>query len=442
MGAVPRFLWSLMPNFAAVKKYDMSKLIRFMGSGMMVFVAVLGANAESFSFEGIIYNITSDSTCEVGRQTPSEISGAVVLPSSVSDESGKSYTLTAISNFAFVTCSALTEVSIPESVTNVGNSSFSKCNALKVVRFAGAPATVGSNCFSESEAIAEVYTPGFARWISTDFKDASASPLRYGASLFDSTAAVVDCSIIPDGTTRIGNFSLAYIKNLEAVTLPNSLEEIGMGAFTGSPVKIVNIPSLDSWTRITFGNYTANPLYSGAVLAVDGTEVENLDIPEGVEAVNNYAFMNYMSAEAINIPSSVKTVGTQAFSGCKAVKTLSLGEGVETIGMNAFQNVDFTTISCNAVNPPELSRNAFSNASYSDAVLTVPKGSLEAYKTASQWQKFLNIKEDGTTGVEHVGDDVKKQTIYYKLSGQKIDNPTSGIYIMKQGSRTAKVMIK
>lgn len=56
MGAVPRFLWSLMPNFAAVKKYDMSKLIRFMGSGMMVFVAVLGANAESFSFEGIIYN--------------------------------------------------------------------------------------------------------------------------------------------------------------------------------------------------------------------------------------------------------------------------------------------------------------------------------------------------------------------------------------------------
>ena len=421
----------------------MRTLLHLLATGVLAMSANVAGAAASFTCEGIIYNITGDTTCEVGRQTPAEISGTVILPSNVSAEDGKTYVLTSVSNFAFVTCSALTEVTIPETVVTVGNSSFSKCSSLKVVRFSGAPTSVGSNCFSESNSIVEVYTPGLDSWISTDFKDASANPLNYGAELLDTTGHPVDCSVIPEGTKRIGNYSLSGMKTLVSVTLPEGLEEIGIGAFSGSPVRNVNIPSLADWARITFGNYTANPLYSGkALLVQNGQEIRNLDIPAGVATINNYAFMNYLAAESITIPASVTSVGTQAFSGCTSVRTLSLGECVETIGMNAFQKIDFTSVQSYSANPPQLARNAFSETTYSKAELTVPKGSLESYKSAYLWKKFLNISESGTTQVETITDESSQPIIYYDLSGRRVVNPTSGIYILRQGPRTTKILLK
>ena len=420
----------------------MTTLSKLLASLLPVMSVASAANAESFCYDGIIYNVTSDSTCEVGRQTPDDINGDVALPAVAVDEDGKSYVLTAVSNFAFVTCASLTQVSIPETVETVGNSSFSKCASLKVVRFLGTPVSVGSNCFSESESIAEVYTPTLESWISTDFKDASASPLNYGATLFNSEGIPVDCSVIPDGTVRIGNYSLSNMKTLETVTIPESIAEIGTGAFTGTPVKYVNITSLAAWAEITFGNYTANPLYAGAVIVIYGKEVTNLDIPYGVTSISNYAFMNYKVAETITVPASVKAIGIQAFSGCTAARSLSIGEGVASIGMNAFQNIDFKTVRSYAVNPPELARNSFSENTYSTAILTVPQGSLDAYMAASQWKKFQSIEEEATTGIGSVVGDDAGEVIYYNLAGQKIDNPSAGTYIRSHGGRNVKVIIR
>lgn len=405
--------------------------------------ATIAAHAGNFTCEGIIYNVTGESTCEVGRQTAADISGAVLLPATVTDGEGNSYVLTAVSNYAFVTCSALTEVTIPETVTTLGNSSFAKCTSLKVVRFLGAPVSVGPNCFSESSSIAEVYTPGLASWISTDYKDAASNPLNYGAALMDSEGVAVDCSVIPEGTKRIGNYSLAGMENLDSVTLPEGLEELGVGAFTSSPVKYVNIPSLAMWAGMTFGSYTANPLYSGkAMLVIDGKEVRDLDIPEGATAISNYAFMNYVAAGSITVPNSVESIGAQSFSGCTGVKRLSLGGNVTKIGMNAFQKVDLTDIMSYAVNPPELARNSFTDATCSAATLIVPRGSLEAYKAASYWKKFLNIVEDATTGIDSVDGSDMQPAEYYSLDGRKVENPSAGIYIRRSGNSCVKVIIK
>lgn len=420
----------------------MRTLSKLLASLLPLMSVASAVHAESFTFQGIIYNTTSDSTCEVGRQTPPDINGAVRLPAEVTDGDGNSYVLKSVSNFAFVTCASLTEVTVPATVETIGNSSFSKCSSLKIVRFSGAPLSVGSNCFSESNSIAQVYTPGLEAWISTDFKDASASPLNYGATLLNTDGVKVDCSVIPDATLRIGNYSLANMKDLETISLPESLEEIGIGAFTGTPVRYVNIPSLARWASITFGNYTANPLYSGALLVHDGCEVSDLDIPYGVTSVSNYAFMNYTAAETITIPASVTAVGTQAFSGCTGAATLSIGQNVATIGMNAFQKIDFRTVRSHAVNPPELARNSFSENTYSTAILTVPQGSLEAYMAASQWKKFQNITEEGTTAIGAVVGDAPANVIYYNLDGHKIANPSAGTYIRCQGGKSVKVLIR
>lgn len=407
-------------------------------------VCLLNAGAAEFTYNEIVYTITGEATCEVGRQSPAAITGDIELPSSAIDPAdSKSYEVTSISGFAFVTCSTLSGITIPATVTTIGNSSFSKCTSLETVRFLGTPVSVGSNCFSESSTITAVYTPDFESWISTDFNGASANPLYYGATLYCNDGTPAETGIIPAGTKRIGNYSLAGIKTLEKISLPEGFEEIGKGAFEGCPLTSVEIPSLADWCAISFGNYTANPLYGGtAVLVQDGKEITELDIPEGVSAINNYAFMNYTAATSITIPGSVTTIGAQSFSGCTSAKTLTLGEGVGEVGMNAFQKIDFTLVTSQAATPPRLGSKAFSDATYAEASLITPPDTSDLYKAATGWKNFKKISESSTTGIENIFPDAAVPVKYFNLQGIEVTNPAKGIYIRQHGEKTEKIMAR
>lgn len=50
------------------------------------------------------------------------------------------------------------------------------------------------------------------------------------------------------------------------------------------------------------------------------------------------------------------------------------------------------------------------------------------------------IGEDGTTGIESIGADAR-QAEYYNLQGQRVANPSTGVYIMRQGDTVKKVVI-
>lgn len=439
-----------MANFADKKhrqffhKTVMRRLQSTAISCALILGAINMAHAASFTYGGIIYNITGETSCEVGRQTPETVSGIVEVPSAAIDPAdGKSYEVTSVAGFAFVTCSSLTGITIPATVSTVGNSSFSKCTSLQSVRFLGAPISVGSNCFSESTGITAVYTPDMQSWISTDFNGASASPLYYGATLCSNEGEPIQTDVIPDGVKRIGNYSLSNLNTLGHIKLPASLEELGKGAFEGCPITSVEIPSLAVWCRISFGNYTANPLYGGgADLIIDGTPLTALEIPEGVTTINNYAFMNYKFPTSISVPESVTTIGIQSFAGCTGATTLTLGPGLEQIGMNAFQNIGFSTVVSLAVTPPRLGSKAFSNATFSGASLVIPQGTLDLYRNASIWKNFKNVSEDSTSGMEEISGDGILPARYFNLKGVETAHPSEGIYIRQRGGQTDKIIIR
>lgn len=422
----------------------MNLFLRLSACVSLCISAATSTYAETFTSDGIIYSTTGESTCEVARQNPDDVIGKITLASTVTDDNGTSYMLTSISDFAFVTCSQMTEVTIPASVTNLGNSSFSKCKSLSTVRFDGAPILVGSNCFSESDGISSVYTPDLESWISTDFKNASASPLHSGAILYDNEDSPISITSIPEGTKRIGAYSLSNIKEIEIITLPTGLEEIGNGAFEGCPIKTVDIPSLGDWLRISFGNYTANPLFRGNVeLVADGVTISDIDIPSDITEVKSYAFMNYLNVASITISGGVKEIGAQAFSGCTNVRTMSLGENLEKIGMNAFQEIDFTDITSLATTPPSLSGNVFSNTAFSDASLKVPIGSVDAYRKDRTWNKFNNISETPATGIDYIIDVTDTYVRYFDLTGVEIKGtPSKGIFIRVQDGKAEKIVIQ
>lgn len=133
-----------------------------------------------------------------------------------------------------------------------------------------------------------------------------------------------------------------------------------------------------------------------------------LTLPDGVSLIESYAFQGWASALSVSIPGSVRTIRSNAFEGWLSAGSLTIPEGVVTIESTAFQEWRaatsltlpstltsigayafanwhaMTTLDVHAETPPSASANSFSNLPAA-AVIRVPAGSVDAYKSASGW---------------------------------------------------------
>jgi hypothetical protein len=67
----------------------------------------------------------------------------------------------------------------------------------------------------------------------------------------------------------------------------------------------------------------------------------SLTLPDGLKTIGNFAFQNcHEIAWELSIPDSVTHVGDFAFSGCSRIVRVEVGAGVQTIGEDAFSNCD------------------------------------------------------------------------------------------------------
>ena len=88
------------------------------------------ANAEEFTVDGINYHITSYNlhTVEV-TFGDEQYSGDIVIPATVTnDDSGETFSVTSIGEYAFKGCNEITSISIPNSVTSIEQDAFENCN--------------------------------------------------------------------------------------------------------------------------------------------------------------------------------------------------------------------------------------------------------------------------------------------------------------------------
>lgn len=142
------------------------------------------------------------------------------------------------------------------------------------------------------------------------------------------------------------------------------------------------------------------------------TEVTEEDLA-GVTSIKNSAFVGCSSLASATIPDSVTTIGSYAFEGCASLTSVTIGNGVTSIDSYAFRNCSslasvtigsgvtsigdyafeyckkLTSITILPTTPPTLGSSIFSNIS-SSAVITVPKGTLDAYKAASGWSAYAS----------------------------------------------------
>ncbi len=159
-----------------------------------------------------------------------------------------------------------------------------------------------------------------------------------------------DCSdtevVIPEfynGQPVVAVKSMVGNSAMESVYIPSSITSFYSFAFQGcTSLKAVYYSgTLKDWCNLSFETDDSNPLYYSQHLFIDNNDVVSgvLNIPEGTESVNEFAFKNCRYITEIIIPTSVKIIESSAFYDCARVERLVLNEGLQTIGQHAFQGM-------------------------------------------------------------------------------------------------------
>ncbi len=201
--------------------------------------------------------------------------------------------VTSIGEYTFINCGSLKSVTIPNSVKNIDFSAFINCSGLTKAEFA----SIESLC-------------------AMKFANDVANPLFYAKHLYINGAEVTDL-IIPNSVESISYSAFINCSGLKSVKIPESVKTIDNDGFAGCEGLIkAEFASIASLCSIKFMNDKANPLYYAKHLYINGVEVTDLEIPDSMESIGDYAFYNCSSLKSVKIPGSVKKVGSDAFENC------------------------------------------------------------------------------------------------------------------------------
>ena len=232
--------------------------------------------------------------------------------------------------------------------------------------------------------------------------------------------------------------------NIPSIVNGYPVTSIGDYVFTGSPITSVTIPnSVTSIGERPFGGCTAlvsvsmsNSVTSIGNFAFDGcTALTSIALPNSVKSLGRNVFMGCTALTSITIPESVESIGDAAFEGCIALTSINIPDAVTSIGRMAFRGCSaLTNVICEAVNPPALGGEAFSDIP-EEATLYVPEGSVAAYSADEGWNLFKKILSlnELPTSIEAVKTDTDNSAVY-NLSGQRMSNSGRGIFI-KNGKK-------
>ncbi len=333
--------------------------------------------------------------------------------------------LTEIPSDAFSFCTALTEITLPESVKTLGQSAFSNCTALSGINLPEGLEVIDYSVFYHCHALASLEIPASVVRIAENAFQfmAGLNSIRVdeGNPYYDSrngcNAIIVTetnsllrgcaTTVVPDSVTELLSYSFSGTAGLTSFDVPSWVTGLGISAFSECvdlvsvtvPASVTDIGQsvLRACPRLTsIVVDPANPVYDsrGGCNAIIETATNKLHtacrttvIPETVTVIGQEAYAdNDFLVGSFVVPEWVTVIGQVAFVGSKYLESLTLPSGLQEIGIFGCSYCPMlSSITILAPEPPELVFGQFlwpfqQNAP--DCKVYVPAESLETYRTA------------------------------------------------------------
>lgn len=269
-----------------------------------------------------------------------------------------------IDNEVFLGCSSLKSISLPESLTDIGPDAFCGCTSLtsiiipKNVKWIG-NGNIFSECYNLTSIVVDKSNPYY------DSRSNCNGIVRKSDSTLIATCR----------STTIGNDISALRRNcfdgtvIHSVNIPKNVTTISENAFGGcheiDEIKV----SEDN------PNYLS-PKGSNALLSKDGKTLlvgcSTTTIPESVETIGDGAFSGRFSKIVLRIPENIKKIGSYAFGECNGIREVILPKTLQFIDYSAFYKcVNLSVVQLLA--PVSIEENTFSKC-YSLSVVSLPEG--------------------------------------------------------------------
>ncbi len=219
-------------------------------------------------------------------------SGSLEIPETI-----EGLPVTNVGENAFIECSLITSITIPDSVTSIENMAFFICPSLSAINV----------------------DPGNLNYTDIDgvlFNKAITEIVAFPGGKSGSYT-------IPGSVTNIKEGAFSECSLLTSVTIPDSVSSIGAFAFAFSPsLASVTIP----------GSVTS---ISNAMFAFCSA-LTSITIPDSVTVVSGYAFQDCSSLTSVTIGNSVLSIGDAVFYNCSSLSGLFVPDNVTDIGTRAF----------------------------------------------------------------------------------------------------------
>ena len=216
---------------------------------------------------------------------------------------------------------------------------------------------------------------------------------------------------------------------IKELTLPSELTYIGPWGIAGCP----ELKKITCGDKLQMVDYHAFDYLSS---------LTEINLPNSLVIISKNAFEGCSKLTEINLGTSLETIDEGAFINCSGLKSLHFHDALTFIGAEAFKGCRaITAVTSDAAVPPVIDNdNAFVATVYNKAQLAVPAGSLDAYKEAESWKKFVNITAQ-SSAIGEIGadiDDSDAAPVYYNMNGIRVDNAAPGLYIVKRGTKVTK----
>lgn len=325
--------------------------------------ANLQAFSHDFEVDGIYYNYNlSDGTATVtseyeGVSNTRSYTGDMTIPNSV-NINGRTLKVNAIGHHAFWYCKNLKSIKLPETITLIGTEAFAECEGLEQLNIPNSVVSIGGNAFQNCHNLVINEIPQSIEKV----EDGAFSGCSGFTTLYLPNNVSIGCS------------AFEGCKDLESVTI--SKGKIGQWAFASCPnLKHINILSEVN----SIGYY---------VLQNCSDEI-SVYVEESSNPLEITTYPNSYTARIGEI-GHLYLGRSERFWGDDRLRTLTIGANITEVQLNYATSLKAIY---SKVEIPNQCNVKFSNNTYVNAILYVPKGTKEKYMASEGWKYFFMIEE-------------------------------------------------
>lgn len=393
----------------------LTRILCFVALFISVFNCTLHSANKKFTYKGIVYEVygrsdnvtcaTAGHCCDFTSEYTAD--GNIEIPEEVYDENDVKYMVTRIGDRSFSMESKLKSIRLPKTIHSIDLLAFDWCDSLKSIDF-----------------------PQNLEYIN------------YGAFM---NCESLESLVIPDSVHYIDDAAFSDCISLRSVKLPDGLIYL-------SPSVFLNCTSLET---VEFGE-SLKCIYGWS----HPSEMSE-------EYPTPGPFYGCTSLRCLKFPDSLEEMKSEAIQKCPSLETVVLSRNLKKMEGNALNCPSLREVIYPVSDPQELPLDVregydefehdeyyryelgygFLDETYEKATLKVGLGGLEKAHQTVPWKFFKNIEEVDFSGVDEIGLDSSDSASdgVYRMDGVRVGNRAdglpSGLYIVREGVKTSKVMV-